>query len=130
MADLPPGPELDRLVTERVMGWQWNPERRRPTTESLTSAEWAARMADDTVRWSPSTSIAHAWEVVDRLTTLGLVVVVTSDRTRRKPWRVECGDIRTEASTAPLAISVAALKAVEAKLVEIDRQGDDLASRA
>ena len=63
MIDMKPGPELDALVAERVMGWEARqgvlgcevPPRGVP----LGMGGWPT--------WSPSTDIAAAWEVVEKL---------------------------------------------------------------
>ena len=61
-----PGPELDALVAEKVMGW---------TAVYLSDGvnTWlddgvnTGRMISGDYPWSPSTSIADAWEVVEKL---------------------------------------------------------------
>ncbi len=94
-ARLTAGPELDRIVAERVMG--------------LTDAS-----DDDYRAWQPSTNIAHAWEVVERLRPTGARLILTDygpdwDAVfRRSDDTYECA----QADTAPLAICLAALRAV------------------
>jgi len=61
-----PGPELDALVAEKVMGWE-----RRPTIHgyegwwSEQGWRWAVagQTKDDRGEWMPSTKITCAWEV-------------------------------------------------------------------
>lgn len=59
-------PEIDRLVAERVMGWQIHPRN---------TAHWM-RASDDLIgyrpmawhdQWHPTTDITHAWRVVERV---------------------------------------------------------------
>lgn len=78
-----PGPDLDRRIAEKVMGWMAKVEQHpayitpRPSlavwtkgysgrgiTEYTTEDHW--RHTD----WSPSRSIADAWEVVEKLAPL------------------------------------------------------------
>lgn len=59
-----PGPELDRLIAEKVMGWT-------PYTAKGTYLD-ANRGIRNTYPggsngWSPSEDIAHAWEVVEKM---------------------------------------------------------------
>lgn len=64
--DIPAGSELDRLIAEKVMGWKIinnGPgcfdciRGRYPKTGHIMAV----------TRWNPSSNIAHAWEVLDRL---------------------------------------------------------------
>lgn len=82
MTDLKPGPELDALVAEKVMGWK------RLESPSGDYAPWeddkgkrrntwvAARSFAGLLEWSPSTDIAAAWEVVEKLNESVLFVTV------------------------------------------------------
>lgn len=110
---IPDGPELDMLIAEKVMGWRG---------EGLKAAEVG-------ILWCPSTHIAHAWEVMSKLTrhqngdreATTLVAFALEELNGTPPWlcRFEpvgdvfaCAEARGE--TAPLAICRAALKAVGA----------------
>ena len=72
---LEPGPELDRLVAEKAMGW-------RRTTEGAPSgcAYWKdddgfIRATEDpggSLNWNPSTDVAAAWEVATKLCKSGI----------------------------------------------------------
>jgi len=92
---LEPGPELDQLVAERVMGWHLPDDPELPKAwmkkdpESRTGEVWVGWWAEeppvekdpDTLEeyipsawllaghkiWSPSTDIAAAWEVVKKM---------------------------------------------------------------
>lgn len=59
-----PGPELDALVSEKVMGW------------SNHQQQWIPRGAE-LVPWRPSTEIDAAWEVVRKLQRDGHLVVLS-----------------------------------------------------
>ncbi len=91
MSNLPPGPELDALVAEKVMGW----------TELMIRGGGVPAY---------STSIADAWTVVEKFSDFdwkleshgeGHTFTIYKDATHY------CGD----ADTAPLAICYAALNA-------------------
>jgi hypothetical protein len=103
-----PGPELDDLVAEKVMG--------RPPQEY---ADARGRPG-----WVPpfSTSIAAAWEVVEKVQQLGWMLngVRCLDRLEHGDWvcifeRRGQPDAYKHSPTAPHAICLAALKAVGAE---------------
>jgi len=93
---LKPGPELDLLIAEKIMGW---------SGEGLKAAEVG-------VLWSPSTRIADAWEVVEKLELsiapyeIGPMKWMASKTSYFIDSETESGE------TAPLAICRAALTAV------------------
>jgi hypothetical protein len=112
---MPAGREMDALVAERVMGWVRHPDS--------MYRHWCERQPDGTLRfldqceplhtvrpWHPSTDIAAAWEVVEKLVSeQGLHLWW------HNVWLVDfalSGAQRAE--TAPLAICRAALKTVNA----------------
>jgi Phage ABA sandwich domain len=97
--------EIDRLVAEKVMGWE------------------AGKYAYGS--WFPTTNIADAWKVVEKLSKDGFEFQV---------WREKNGKYNVEfakdffyvfgfaeSETAPLAICLAALKAVGVE-VEVNEQ--------
>ncbi len=116
------GQELDALVATEVMGW------RRTITGTLCDSwvdarGWPTGWGDyDGERvFEPSTDIAAAWQVVERLNTLGYDVQVDSyehgtmwSAILYKGLRGEGEQIEgpTTFTTAPHAICLAALKAV------------------
>ncbi len=130
------GREMDALVAERVMGWHEN------AYHYWSDSGWAVERTTDTVQanaqvWSPSTDIAAAWEVVEKV---GVIVVPVRDVIDKFPeldelgpiiaWVADADAMRpheyahwferdsydwTKADTAPLAICRAALKCVEDK---------------
>jgi len=115
------GRELDRAVAEKVMGWTrvdgylpadtawWDGEKERWLEPPNNQQCWN--------EFQPSTDIAAAWEVVEKLVPKerGHAVVIQ--------WNGEWCGVKftqyskkfTSARTAPLAISRAALKAVTKK---------------
>lgn len=121
MIDLPAGRELDALIAEKVMGWA-------PVHDGL-NFRWAdggdyEKRHRYVCDWSPSTDIAAAWQVVERMDSLGWYLTIDrlSSGERVRFWRCEwmryteenekCGDCWEDADTAPLAICRAALEAV------------------
>lgn len=73
--EMPAGPEMDRLVAEKVMGWVRD-SHKIPDDEP----DWHAGMTVHgpwkdgskggrySTSWQPSINIAHAWEVVETMT--------------------------------------------------------------
>lgn len=119
MTDLPAGPELDRLVAEKVMGWTsdcgvWNCHRQWHASHDI--------LARTTDGWRPSTNIAHAWEVVEakhpphfvlQLQWLDSIQLWECHWDFKRCFNGEA-TISSTAQTAPHAICLAALKAVSA----------------
>ena len=117
--DMPAGPELDRLVAEQVMGW--TPALAANGKDiGLFNTGRPNVGNDDHQRWlfsfTPSTNIAHAWEVVER------VFLARCEAFRLQwgeffgAWRAGYGNSDVPlgiAPTAPLAICRAALKAAQ-----------------
>jgi len=117
-ADLPAGRGLDRLVAELVMGWRG---------ETLGGRTWwrspdgGTRPAAD---WQPSTRIADAWEVVERLRAIDFYgTTIEAHADDRWIVRVYSNDIEKAASadTAPLAICRAATAAASRETTNPDR---------
>jgi len=129
-----PGRELDALVAENVMGWKrvrWMDWKQKIADETRTSLTYSwhdangdmtenAEDMDDyynpTYAWSPSTDIAAAWEVVERLALTFEMGWLPTDK--GFSWDASFGEKRgseegttTYADTAPHAICLAALKA-------------------
>jgi len=122
------GRELDALIAEKVMGWSsqadglyWDAgnHRTRLVLGSIIAKkrdEMGLENAHGFV-FAPSTNIADAWEVVERFVSEGVVFIVKGDGLRtgdfNPKWTVLADNQpRTDADTAPLAICLAALKAV------------------
>lgn len=114
------GRELDALVARQIMGWsKWN-----IISDTGNFPGWFTKielgqlgkgwyMADD--NWSPSTDIAAAWQVVERMRKLGRETQHYYNE-RRGPWWSFWKPFGIEASataeTDALAICRAALLAV------------------
>ena len=122
------GRELDALIAEKVMGWEWrktslNDEQKvlvmgnyNPLDDS-TDFWWG----DDVMKLVPyySRDIAAAWQVVEKMREEGLDIDITVRPKIEYGCRVaprgECNTdnvVFLASTTAPLAICRAALKAV------------------
>ena len=118
-----PGPELDCLVAERVMGWQYDLLR-----DAWVKADGGHAYAEV---WKPSTDIAAAWEVLEHLRERGWRLVLNppgylSD----EDWVIEIlpkeflGKVQlVYAPTAPTAICRAAL------LIALREGGENVSSQ-
>jgi len=104
------GRELDAKVARFVMGWT-----KATLSDDVAGPEayWCAGgkamcLVDS---FTPSTSIAAAWEVVVRLAERGIFLRIEpgKDLCAVRTWD---GVIYEDANTAPLAICLAALKAI------------------
>jgi hypothetical protein len=118
--------EITRELATKVMGWKpTDPDSRWFEAESgrasfckpilngqLLTVQEAAH------QWAPLELIADAWEVRDRLKTLGLVCIETQDeRELCRFWPKQLpkfgnGYVHGIADSAPRAICLAALRAV------------------
>jgi hypothetical protein len=112
---MPAGAEIDRLVAERVMGWRLL--NRRAMGWGTGPAIYATGSDDNPTLqgFSPSTDIAHAWPVVERMRShhdawMVLEHLPCSDGTDEWRYRFTSGPSGL-ALSAPLAISRAALAA-------------------
>jgi hypothetical protein len=120
------GPALDALVGEKVMGWKLiNLGRRKydyaSTDEDRRAAlsgrgvfewHWEGKDAPDdgfAHEWNPSTDIAAAWQVVEKLHEPDTTDFSLNSAT--VGWRARFGYVfKAFGDTAPLAICRAALK--------------------
>ena len=123
---MPAGREMDALVAE-FMGWMIYPfDEHRGNHEWLDNLSNYPYLTDqhgyyllwrkpkeDGERWSPSTFIAAAWEVVEKLFRTGWNVSVDTDLLGfcATVWNEDDGQYFNCANTAPLAICRAAWKA-------------------
>lgn len=116
--------EIDRQVAEQVMGWVIHPR----DTANYVLPIWGEHFVKSykfmastccSDRWAPSTNITHAWAVVAHMESVGWSFGIHNDH-QPKPtnwpwgWVADFGDFCAEADTAPMAICLAALKAVKA----------------
>lgn len=108
--DLPAGPELDRLVAEDVMEWFVEDSGDGMPWFAVWPGDGTSRWVHQVAVWNPSTNMAHAWEVVERMRVHGSAAIQSGDF----GWEVIFGGSVGIADTAQLAICRAALKAMEA----------------
>ena len=122
--DMKAGPELDRLVAEKVMGWTMTPtpgkyrgqcinEHGQPVLELINGGH-GCDIPDELI-FQPSTNITHVWEVVEKLTNNGKCLSLhASDGGYWTAYFVFHGwsGMAKDCASAPLAICLAALKAV------------------
>lgn len=107
MTDLPAGPELDRLIAEKVMGWEHD-----GLGYSIDCGK------DYRHPFNPSINIAHAWEVVEKLDIVDHeFTLLNSEGIWECGWRhyrlgFDSDWERSDSATAPLAICRAALRAI------------------
>lgn len=129
IADIPAGPDLDRLVAEKVMGWKWGPTGADYSgwqgSKQYPNGMWNRKNDACRGHWSPSTDIAHAWEVVEHMEQNG--GLIANMYSQRGCWSVGIEPLpesryievfREVAETAPLAICRAALLAVGCEVVQ------------
>lgn len=118
------GASLDRLIAEKVMGWK----PIEPYGKYLINADNDTRFViNDECRslpsppmgdeFYPSTDIAHAWEVIERLRADGWIIWIGPCADNGPDWDVQIKrgtnyHERVTAETAPLVICRAALKTV------------------
>ncbi len=119
MPDLPAGPELDRLIAEKVMGWKWD------AGQNWYAGSSGAGTSPRTGFW-PSSNIAHAWEVLGKMECPQLTRIESDsipdgeggEIAIHQCWRCSCETFRegasvaVEADTAPHAICLTALAAL------------------
>jgi len=133
-----PGRELDALVAEKVMGWPHLEKGQTSTIEipylpftTHLHRTTAGHLSIGSNPWRPSTDIAAAWEVVEKVNSLSVIRGITCDLC----IHVILGDsysctifemssmgyvgqdeifkeVNQDGDTAPHAICLAALKAV------------------
>lgn len=129
--ELPAGPELDRLIAEKVMGWTWHDDESLRlgglwVNESGVGAEPPSVSDQEYMpsTWQPSTSIAHAWEVVERMEPQLRIqpgghtpyyAIMRSQGGYVAGYWTDINWMTSPADTAPLAICRAALQALRYK---------------
>ena len=111
------GPQLDQLVATKVMGWEIASTKASYRKESPDGGRDTIIMAHD---FRPSESIAHAWEVVEKMRSDNISLGITWTTGRFSVCQVSmCRSTMCEpiiytanADTAPMAICLCALQAV------------------
>jgi len=131
-----PGRELDELVAEKILGWRFS----KSTFEQYEPSCWYDKATSKRVwgrDFSPSTDIAAAWKVVEKLNDLGMDVEINQnaestpgDHERCHVYIREFDTINEKelhedvwASTAPHAICLAALKVTAQSEAAVEREG-------
>lgn len=121
------GRELDAAVAERVMGWDVMPwdeyvrRRQRPVVDAVVGEQGVFRGANGNFRdkFSPSTDIAAAWLVVEKLKlTVGYAGNAGWYAGPGEDGDWDCWSCLAVAPTAPEAIARAALAAVESEAAQ------------
>lgn len=132
-----PRPDLDALIAERIMGWHVGKGGARaiaPSPGYEATTYWydadgramAPRVKDvfaNLYPWSPTTDIAAAWQVVERMRLLGWTSAMTDltvdSGTEWWSWHFDQftpppggATVQAQATSPMLAISLAALKAL------------------
>ena len=125
--------EIDRQIAEKVMGWEWVEFRERyPHADRdywCIVGDIARTYVRSAKNWTPSTNIAHAFEVVDKMDEDGFDYRILCDHSSEKTeYEVEFYKLLTNGSIVEsggqlfydkkekaMAICKAALKAVKGK---------------
>ena len=112
---MPAGPEMDRAVAEKVMGWHWDDAEDAWCLGERIMFGIRANRWGLLDHWSPSSNTTHAFAVVDHCRAKDWQVTMQWDKVDRV-WRtwVNGGLPIENTDKAALAISRAALKAVGA----------------
>lgn len=124
---LPPGRELDAAIAEKVFGWKLYQyfdeapfEREASTPEDYCRAAnndgwyWSGEGAEgEAWQFKPSTDIASAWSVVEKLNSAPHYMPFYLKSEGMSEYIARFVDSEGEADSAPHAICLAALKAVE-----------------
>ena len=107
--------QIDAMAAERVMGWVVH--HRNTALYYPADYNISTKPASAISEWRPTTSIADAWQLVEKMRADDYDVQVTARR-----WTTTCYIERYESiaavitnESAPLAITIAALLAVEKK---------------
>lgn len=116
---LPPGAELDRMVAEKVMGAVEGPFIGLAMSETWDIPDIGIVRRS---KWSPSTNITDAWEVVEKMRERGFTFWIDSCGFPGEEWRVQFTHDDPEPTrfycedrdTAPHAICLAAIASVDA----------------
>ncbi len=116
--------QLDALVAEKVMGWKQAADNLWPGRLWWVDNQGTHLFYADGNTWTPTTGIAQAWQVVERMVELGWRYTIVGDPSSTVPVRVvfnrgePFGWGMMHADTSPLAIVLSALKAVGVEVEE------------
>lgn len=105
--------EIDRLIAEKVMGWEVPYEY-----DDIGIMAYTAERGG--FAFSPTTNIADAWQVLEKFKREGYLFTIKNTVGGNycfslTDWNDMCDTFTGEAKTATLAICLAALKAVGVK---------------
>jgi hypothetical protein len=113
---------MDALIAEKVMGWHLDEDGSSAQQPDGTGGDgYCRRLGPGSGDFSPSTNIASAWEVVEKLTAIPrpYFEVTTAGAYSERPGFLAAFDldrpmkrVTATAETAPHAICLAALRAV------------------
>ena len=122
--------EIDRLIAEKIMGWRSYDYAQGPENE-LPRIEWSDQRDlwllwrekdQDALHWRPSTDIASAWEVIEKIANEGPYKIEVHRYKGDSFWTIKAyhpegysKSCTTSSKQMPLAISLAALKSVGIK---------------
>ncbi|ONK21212.1 hypothetical protein BLX87_23065 [Bacillus sp. VT-16-64] len=119
--------EIDRLIAEKVMGWEFYEDGESWTTENGDHLFFSACDANE---WAPSSDISDAWLVVEKLKNKKTYLNICPEKERCTvdTWYEDDNGYylpytSVEAKTAPLAICLAALKSVGVEVESNERKG-------
>lgn len=103
---------IDRQIAEKIMGWIYNKGKK-----TLIEPDSLDNYPGIGIKhWSPSTNIAHAWQVIERMRTTHFKWFEMTHRPNGYVCNFSGDPRHTEfEKTAPLAICKAALKIIEEK---------------
>lgn len=126
IADMPSGPDMDRLVAEKVMGWKWGQTGADYCgwggAKSYPGEGWNRKNDAHRGNWYPSSDIANAWDVVEHMNrkTGGFMVQDWGEKFLVGFGPADPAGVRRNVATADaasLAICRAALLAVGCEVV-------------
>lgn len=121
--------QIDRLVAEKVMGWGDCPTKDQPRSTHFgrdgTLYRYKVGYGYVPERWSPSTDIAAAFEVVEKMKSDGWYWEISKAyQDGGETMAVFCKDNPSPCITVnlsiPLAICLAALRSVGVELGEVE----------
>ncbi len=132
MNEIKPGPELNTLIAEKVMGWTLTEEKGPNSYDYFCWKSADGKVGHSNNMFMPSTNIADAWKVVEKLrdkslqfelrVSPGTLWIVWVARLSMIPFQEDELLAEAKGDTAPYAICLAALKAIEG--VKLDHLND------
>jgi hypothetical protein len=105
-----PGRELDMLIAEKVMGYEYHPTKRYMAPKNYRDRDGFRVWDEDIPHYS--TDIAAAWEVVTKLAEEGKQIRISNKAMGNNYWWSYIEEGAAQGESAPHAICLAALKAL------------------